>query len=158
MERALQTAELLRGSLNSAALELEPCLQVLLQMADSSITYRSRYPTVLRPDLVLQLLLADESNPRSVGFQLATLLHQINRLQEREEGSQNSTERELAMKVLSLVRTAEMPAISRRGTDGNFGELDELVGELRSSLWDLSDALTARYFSNLTACRLTSSS
>ena len=88
MERALQTSELLRCSLGSAAAELEPCLQVLLQIADSSITYRSRYPTVLQTELVLQLLLADESNPRSVGFQLASLLHQINRLQENEEGSQ----------------------------------------------------------------------
>ena len=39
MERALQTCELLHRSLESAADVLEPCLQVLLQIADSSITY-----------------------------------------------------------------------------------------------------------------------
>src|SRR5205823_4332994 len=66
MERALQTAELLRSSLHGAAAELEPCLQVLLQIADSSITYRRRYSTLLSVDLALQLLFADESNPRSV--------------------------------------------------------------------------------------------
>ena len=110
--------ELLRCSLGSAAAELEPCLQVLLQIADSSITYRSRYPTVLQTDLVLQLLMADESNPRSVGFQLASLLHQINRLQEKEEANQNSTERELALKALNPVRSSQMADLSRRGDDG----------------------------------------
>src|SRR5262245_48734082 len=105
IERALQTAELLRCTLGSAAVQLGPCLRVLLQIADSSITYRSRYPTVLQTDLVLELLIADESNPRSVGFQLATLLHQINRLQEKEEGKQNSIERNLALKAVNSVRS-----------------------------------------------------
>src|SRR5688572_26559099 len=38
MERALQAIEMLHSSLDSAA-EIEPCLQVLLQIGDSSITY-----------------------------------------------------------------------------------------------------------------------
>ena len=117
--------ELLRGSLTSAADELEPCLQVLLQIADSSITYRTRYPTVLQTDLVLQLLIADESNPRSVAFQLATLLHQINRLQENEEWGQNSAEREMAVYVLNSVRSGSMADLATRVRD----VLDGLAGE-----------------------------
>jgi uncharacterized circularly permuted ATP-grasp superfamily protein/uncharacterized alpha-E superfamily protein len=158
MERALQTVELLRCSLGSAAAELEPCLQVLLQIGDSSITYRTRYPTVLRTDLVLQLLLADESNPRSVGFQLATLLHQINRLQQDEPGGENSIERNLALNAVNSVRSSSMTNLARRDAEGMFNELEELADQLKTTLWQLSDALTARYFSNLTACRLTSSS
>jgi uncharacterized alpha-E superfamily protein len=158
MERALQTTELLRCSLSGAPAELEPCLQVLLQIADSSITYRSRYPTVLQADLVLQLLLADESNPRSVGFQLATLLHQIHRLHENEDDLQNSTERQMAVNALETVRSNRMADLSRRETDGNFKSLDEVAAQLNTTLWDLSDALTARYFANLTACPLTASS
>src|SRR5262249_39970117 len=158
LERALQTAELLRSSLGSAATEVEPCLQVLLQIADSSITYRTRYPAVLRMDLVLQLLLVDESNPRSVGFQMATLLHQINRLQEQDDSNQDSMERSLAAKVLNAVRSSKVTDLARRDGQGNFAALEMLVEELKSTLWELSDALTARYFSNLNACVLTSSS
>ncbi len=157
MERALQTAELLRSSLGNAAAELEPCLQVLLQIADSSITYRRRYPTVLRTDLVLELLIVDESNPRSVGFQLASLLHQVKRLQEREPGSEDSNERHLSTKILNFMRSCPTSEISRRDAEGNFGALEELVGYLKMTLWELSDSLTARYFSNLTACRFTTS-
>jgi uncharacterized alpha-E superfamily protein len=157
MERALQTAELLRCSLGSAASELEPCLQILLQIADSSITYRSRYATVLQTELVLQLLLADESNPRSVGFQLAALLHQISRLQESEEANQTSTERELALKALTLIRSSDMADLSRRGDDGTLFALDELDAEVKTKLWELSDALSARYLTNIAACRFMTS-
>jgi uncharacterized circularly permuted ATP-grasp superfamily protein/uncharacterized alpha-E superfamily protein len=155
MERALQTTELLLSCLNSAAVELEPCLQVLLQIEDSSITYRSRYPTGLQTDLVLDLLIADESNPRSVGFQLATLLHQIIRLQENEEGNQDSTEHGLALKAVNSVRSSVMAELSRRDAEGNFPALEELVDQLKMTLWEISDALTGRYFSNLTASRFT---
>lgn len=157
MERALQTSELLRGSLDSAASDLEPCLQVLLQIADSSITYRRRYPTVVQTDLVLELLIADDSNPRSVAFQLATLQHQIARLQEKEGPSKGSAELELITKAIQSIKSATMEDVSHRGSSEMFDNLDRLVGSLKANLWALSDALTARYFSNLTACRFTSS-
>ena len=114
MERALHTSELLRSGLGSAADDIEPCLQVLLQIADSTITYRRRYPTTLQTDLVLQLLLVDESNPRSVGFALAALLHQIRRLQQREEDAEHSTEHDLVLKALNAVRSASPIDISQR--------------------------------------------
>ncbi len=158
MERALHTSELLRCGLGSAADDIEPCLQVLLQIADSTITYRRRYPTTLQTDLVLQLLLVDESNPRSVGFPLAALLHQIRRLQEREEDAEHSTEHDLVLKALNAVRSASPIDISQRDSSGNFSALEELLRDVKTTLWELSDALTARYFSNLTACRFTASS
>ena len=158
MERALQTAELLRCSLGSAAAELEPCLQVLLQIADSSITYRTRYPTVLQTDLVLQLFMADESNPRSVGFQLATLLHQINRLQENEEADHDSTDVPPGVEGRDHDSSSSMADLSTARREGNFQCAGELVDQLKTTLWELSDAFTARYFSNLTAARLTASS
>jgi uncharacterized circularly permuted ATP-grasp superfamily protein/uncharacterized alpha-E superfamily protein len=158
IERALQSCELLRSSLDSAAAELEACLQVLLQIADSSITYRRRYPTVVTTDLVLHLLVSDESNPRSVGFQLATLLHQIQRLQEREPGTENSRERNIAFRALHAVRTSDMTQLSERAPDGSFIKLEQLLTDIKTALWTLSDTLTSQYFTNLTACRFTASS
>ena len=158
IERAIQTSELLRCSLGSAAAELEACLQVLLQVADSSITYRRRYPTVLNPALVLELLIKDESNPRSVAFQLAALLHQLARLQENERAGTASAEAKLATKALDSIRSSRMAEISRRDASGTFNALEELVNDLKTTLWALSDELTAQYFTNLTACTFTASS
>ncbi|HLH30368.1 MAG TPA: circularly permuted type 2 ATP-grasp protein, partial [Terriglobia bacterium] len=157
MERALQTSELLRSSLESAAADMEPCLQVLLQIADSSITYRRLYPVAVETEFVLDLLIADESNPRSLAFQLASLQHQVIRLQETEKGPEDSRELHMVMDALESVRSANMASISKREPDGTLPVLDELVGNTKKTIWGLSDSLTAHYFSNLTACRFTAS-
>ena len=77
LERALQMAELLRTALGFATHADAGRLEALLEIADSSITYRSRYLTSLQTDLVLDLLLADEANPRSMAFQLARLREHV---------------------------------------------------------------------------------
>jgi uncharacterized circularly permuted ATP-grasp superfamily protein/uncharacterized alpha-E superfamily protein len=58
-------------------------LNWLLELTDSSITYRSRYMT--RPEWlpVLDLLICDESNPRSVAFQLRGMRDYLERLEEQ---------------------------------------------------------------------------
>jgi uncharacterized alpha-E superfamily protein len=157
LERALQSAELLRSSFASAPTELEPFLQVLLQIADSSITYRTRYPTVLQADLVLEVLLTDETNPRAVGFQLATLYHQINRLQELNKDSTTGPELEMTAKVLTMLREVQLSEIAQRNAAGEFEALEDLVGQLKLSLYEISDALTASYLSPVKASRLTAS-
>jgi uncharacterized alpha-E superfamily protein len=154
LERALQTMELLKAGLTAGRSGIEPYLQVMLQIADSSITYRSRYPTMLQTDMVLEVLWTDESNPRSVAFQFATLLHQINRLQELNAGGR---ERTLAEEAMASVRGIRMPEFSRRSADGRFLALERHLEEIRSKLYEISDTLTVTYLSHLTASRLTAS-
>lgn len=158
MERALQSAELLRSGLAAAPADIEPYLQILLQIADSSITYRSRYTTVLQTHFVLDLLLTDEANPRSVGFQAATLLHQIDRLQEFDGNRHNRLERPLALKIVTAVRECDTEKLSVRDKEGRLPALEELVEFVKATLYDLSDEMTAEYLSHLTASRLTASS
>ena len=154
MERALQTAELLSSALASAPSDPEPHLQVLLQMADSSITYRRRYPMVVEVESVLEVLVSDETNPRALAFQFATLLQEIDRLQEiASEGE--GRERELASRALTAVRKAKVDKLAERNPDGRYSALDELIGDLRWTLYEISDVLTASYLSHLTASRLT---
>jgi uncharacterized alpha-E superfamily protein len=155
MERALQTADLLSSSLSEAETHIEACLQVLLHIADSSITYRSRYPTAVETDLVLELLFANETNPRSIGFQAASLVHQIHRLQENEAAGRVSAERLLAEEALALVRETRTTDLARTDSAGRFTAVDDSCERLRTTLWKLSDALTARYLSHLKTSRLT---
>ena len=51
-----------------------PLLELLLEVADSSMTYRSRYYTTLQPVPVLDVLMKDSRNPRSLDFQLEHLV------------------------------------------------------------------------------------
>lgn len=73
LERALGTVVLLRAvcapGLEAAAVPWE----VLLAVADAATTYRRRYRATADAGAVLDLLVDDESNPRSLAFQLTQL-------------------------------------------------------------------------------------
>jgi uncharacterized circularly permuted ATP-grasp superfamily protein/uncharacterized alpha-E superfamily protein len=157
MERALQMADWLRVGVAQAPFENEPYLELLLQIADSSITYRTRYLTTLRTEHVLELLLADEANPRSVAFQVVTLLDHVENLPWRRSGETRPIEYEMASRIPDVIRRASMEDLATRDAQGNMGPLEELMGQLKTDLYDLSDALTARYLSHLTPSRLTTS-
>ena len=116
LERSLQLAGLLRSGLADSADDIEPYLRILLHIADSSITYRTRYLTVLRTDLVLDLLITDETNPRSLAFQLATLQDHVVKLPVHEDDGRHSLEERQVLKALAAVRLArsDRPGPRRR--------------------------------------------
>lgn len=141
LERALQRMELLHHGMAGAS---RSSLDLVLQIADSSITYRSRYLTAVRPDYVLDLLLVDETNPHSIGFQLASLVELTDRLPRPEPGT--GLEHRLALKAQNSIRMV------------NTGDivLDQMLDSLRGDLFDLSEALTGRYLSHVMPSRLSS--
>ncbi|HEY4088297.1 MAG TPA: circularly permuted type 2 ATP-grasp protein [Bryobacteraceae bacterium] len=158
LERALDTANLLNAALARTAVKDEDDmvarLQILLQIADSSITYRMRFFTEVRTEFVLNLLLADETNPRSVAFQLVQLLDQIQHLPRCQTDEGNSPEYWLVSKALALVRQAWMSDLAKRDSAGKLSALGELALHLRGSLYEFSDALTGRYLSHLSQSRI----
>ena len=156
LERALQMAELLRAGIAEVPPDAQPCLHTLLQVADSSITYRTRYLSVLRTDLVLQLLLADETNPRSIGFQLAALAYQFESVGQPDDAERGRLE-ELASKTLREIHVAPIVEIAQRDTEGRFRALESLLDQLKANLFEFSEALTAQYMTPVKPSRLTSS-
>ncbi|MCC7154367.1 MAG: circularly permuted type 2 ATP-grasp protein [Bryobacterales bacterium] len=157
IERALQMVELLRSGIAQAPADLDPYLEMLLQIADSSITYRTRYLTTLRAGLVLDLLLADEGNPRSVAFQLSRLQKHVEHLPERDETERYPLEQRLVLKALASVRLARLDDLALRESAGQLGDLERLLKQLRTDLTELSEALTAKFLSHLTPSRLSGS-
>src|SRR5262249_55694960 len=73
LERAMHMVGLLASTLVQAEPAEEAILEAVLEIADSSMTYRSRYLISLQFAPVLDLLLSDTTNPRSVAFQLVAL-------------------------------------------------------------------------------------
>jgi uncharacterized alpha-E superfamily protein len=153
LERSLQTAALLRAGLVQAPFEIEPYLETLLQIADSSITYRTRYFTALRTDNVLELLLADEGNPRSLAFQLATLVEHLTQLPSNSPTEGKPLQERLAQAMFVAVRGGSIEDLAARDEDGNLASLEDLLRGLLGNIQDLSDAITARHFSHLMTSR-----
>jgi len=156
MERSLQMLELLRVGVALAPFPDDACLEVLLQVADSSTTYRSRYLASIRTRYVLELLLADETNPRSVAFQAVALLDGVHSLPRRQAESTPPAEYALAKRLRQLLREASMDEIKRRDANGQRLALEAHLQTVRNAVTDLSDAITARYLSHSASSRLKS--
>jgi uncharacterized circularly permuted ATP-grasp superfamily protein/uncharacterized alpha-E superfamily protein len=149
LERGLQMILLLRHGLAAAPEDAEPYLEMLLEIADSTITYRTRYVTTLRADLVLDLLLIDETNPRSLAFQIAALAAHVEQLPDRDVPTgRHSLEKRLTMMALTSARLAHVEDLTTCTGEGRI-LLRRFLDELEADLLDLSQALTGKYLSHL---------
>jgi uncharacterized circularly permuted ATP-grasp superfamily protein/uncharacterized alpha-E superfamily protein len=153
LERALQVAELLRNTVTSRAEVDVGILEAVLEIADSSITYRSRYLTSLQTELVLDLLLVDEANPRSIAFQLARLRENIDQLPNSQNAIRRPPEARLSLGLLTAVQLVDIRELTRPGSAANSAELDNLLARLTSDLNKLSDTLTRAYMSHAAQSR-----
>ena len=86
LERCIYLTALLDSTLHSTDAENPSLLEALLEVVDSSITFRSRYNLLPTVAAVFDLVLLDDKNPRSVLFQIRQLLKHFERLpKERSE-------------------------------------------------------------------------
>jgi uncharacterized alpha-E superfamily protein len=109
------------------------------------MTYRSRY--LLTPQLapVLDLLLLDETNPRSVAFQLEALAAHLERLpRSAAEPSPPHTVHGL----LAELRLADLDELSRKSRLGDRPGLKALLGNVTEDLARLTPAIARTYFSH----------
>lgn len=144
IERGLQTSNLVRVMLHSGGATEHAVLEALLEVADSIMTYRSRYLARVQLAPVLDLLLTDESNPRSVAFQVACCAEHVEQLP-REAGDEDSPEMKLVATLGDLIRQVDNQALARDFIDGETESLDTLLAQLDSLLPRLSDAVSHRY-------------
>lgn len=121
-------------------------LLLLLELADSFITYRSRYRLDPMLALVLDLLLLDETNPRSLAYQLAAISGHMESLPDGKQGVSLSEDRRLILSLLTSIRLADVEAMAKEA-DG--ATLERLMLEQLQALPDLSNAVSRHYF-NLT--------
>ncbi len=148
LERAQNVAELLKGIFGRTAEQDDETGSMLfvLDLADSFITYRSRYRLAPLIPLVLDLLLVDESNPRSVAFQLTALNQQVSSLPQSHEGRGRIEEQRLALSMLSELQVADVNDLAKVGPDGRRTALVALLDKYDRGLPELSDAIGRRYF------------
>jgi len=149
LERAFQMTEILRAGLPPSERASGGALEAILEIADSTITYRSRYLTSLQTDLMLDLLLVDEANPRSIAFQLARLREHVDLLPASQNAIRRPEEARTALSLLTAVQLADVRDLAT--PDGSLREA--LLGKLASGLADLSDLLTRAYFSHAARSR-----
>jgi uncharacterized circularly permuted ATP-grasp superfamily protein/uncharacterized alpha-E superfamily protein len=125
-------------------------LEWLLELADSIITYRSRYSRL--PELlpVVDLLVFDDSNPHGVVFQASVLARYLERML-RELGEASDARMSDALKRLrafDLGRLEQMQFSEGRECMP-CADLAALLDELDAASGELSDWLAMRYFTHV---------
>jgi uncharacterized alpha-E superfamily protein len=159
LERALNTALMIERTLPGATTNDElQLLEALLDAADSAMTYRRRYRATLQVAPVVDLLVADERNPRAIVFQLAALADHVASLPRDAASARRSAEERIAFEALSEIRLVDVEAVcALAGEAGEGGQgrpvLRALLVDLVHKLQGLSDALFAAYLTPATISR-----
>ncbi len=149
MTRALNVNHLLSATLGQSQGDGNDSGRLLfvLELADSFITYRSRYRLNPMTAPVLDLLIVDEANPRSLGFQIAALANHIDALPQTGNGGGRTEVQRTALAMLNEVRLADVVRLAELDGTGKRPVLIAFVATQIAQFPILSDALTRRYFS-----------
>jgi uncharacterized circularly permuted ATP-grasp superfamily protein/uncharacterized alpha-E superfamily protein len=153
LERALQMVEMLRHGFSAKTGDESGALMAMLEIADSSLTYRSRYLTSTQPDLVRDLLLLDEANPRSVAFQLEHLRQYVEALPKRSSSARMSPEWRIVVKLLSAVELADASELMNQDREDKRNDPQALLVSLADGLRSLSETITRDYFEHTISSR-----
>ena len=146
IERAGNMGSLVKAALAVQASGLDT-LEPLLEIADSVMTYRRRYFSQPQWPPTLDLLLADETNPRSLAFQVMALDDHAANLPQGQDSSQHARHTEVLRTILGQ---ADWHTLAHAQLTAGGNELDALLAQVAAGLRGLSDSLTHQYFSHAT--------
>lgn len=151
LERGIYGSSVIKQLLASRREDAESASHLALELSDSTITYRSRYFTAIQTGPVVDLILADEANPRGIAFQIQTIITQLNELARSFERVSDRPEQAQAEMILAAIRGAKIDRLDDMQDQTARPELGELLGHLRRQFLALSDAITRAYFSHVRA-------
>ncbi|MBK7976337.1 MAG: circularly permuted type 2 ATP-grasp protein [Deltaproteobacteria bacterium] len=158
LERALTTSQLLKTGLERVRDDEAAMLRALLEVSDSTLTYRSRYRAAVQVAPVLDLLLVDETNPRSVAFQLVAMSTLVDQLPRERRTPALGPEQRVVRESASRLKLLDVEALAASSADGVRAELAGFLGDLVEQLPAISDELSMQYFSPATPSRQLASS
>jgi uncharacterized circularly permuted ATP-grasp superfamily protein/uncharacterized alpha-E superfamily protein len=147
LERAVNLSRLLSASLHAEPSPLA-MLSPLLDIADSTITYRRRYFALPQLVPVMDLLLSDGTNARSLAFQIAVLTDHVNELPRDKNAPSPTREQRHVTRVAELLNAADLDVVGQSDPNGQYEHLTELLRAMDDVLRLLSDTVTYYYFSH----------
>jgi uncharacterized circularly permuted ATP-grasp superfamily protein/uncharacterized alpha-E superfamily protein len=149
LERAIYLTRELREISRPLAPENWAYLECLLEVADSSMTYRTRYYTTLQPLAVLDVLMADETNPRSLDFQVGHLVELYQKLPRHLPEDLRAMQNALASLRGMNLQAFEYPLFTlAKPRKNGLAPLDHNLLELENLLPSWSNNLSSQYFSH----------
>ncbi|MOA12551.1 hypothetical protein D3C78_1325600 [compost metagenome] len=159
IERLQFLAESIADFVAGPAAQDQSALAWLLELGNSSITYRTRYLAAPQLIPVLDLLVLDAQNPHAVLFQLRSLQRSLASLGERFELSEEGT----GLQTLSTrlagfdLGPLEFNPLASAGSTAVLAVLAAQLLEVAAAAAQLSDHLGLRFFVHVDASQQTQS-
>ena len=151
LERALALIALMRATLalKHGDILQNQVLEAVLVSTDSLTIYQRRYRSYIQLPLVLELLLVDETHPRSVAYQLHQLSIHISALPRVKMTSQLSKEERLILKAYTDLRLCNVFELTQASEEeGIYTEFEQLLATTTDLLWRLAESIADAYFSH----------
>jgi len=147
IERAAFQCGLLRALCVSADETFQMLWEALLTVTDNLATYRRRYHSQFEAAPVLDLIMFDESTPRSIAYQFVRLQEHMAGLPKKVAPPHRSTEERLVLEGLTALRLMDLDRLLLVPEGkAEHEELEKLLSRLGFLLRALSEAMTNTYF------------
>ncbi|MEZ4658035.1 MAG: circularly permuted type 2 ATP-grasp protein [Caldilineaceae bacterium] len=152
LERAIRTIALIRAVL---AVVHEPVVEQLLLEAtlkttENIITYRRRYRANLQVRTVLDLLMHDDRNPRSLIWQLNQLQEHLSHLPRARADYKLSAEEQIILQASTQLQLANSDQLTAQHEETVVRQqLEDLMADLSFQLSELSNVLTRTFFTHV---------
>jgi uncharacterized circularly permuted ATP-grasp superfamily protein/uncharacterized alpha-E superfamily protein len=150
--RRIERAVLLLGMVESVLVPPTPraavqdLYETLLAASESLVAYRRRFRSDLELDAVGELLLGDDTNPRSVAFQVDRITEHLATLPARRELHH---QRALAERANRLVIAAGWLDQGRPAPDAAHPGIQQFVLDVRGALLELTESVVATWFAHV---------
>jgi len=158
LERAQYVVTVALDPLLQSPIDWDAAMRLALELCDSTITYRTRYLGQLQPAPVLDLVVLDDSNPRSLMFQLRAIDSHLDYLGRASGVHVPLLPSSLDDDLEAAVRQFAGDEKTWRHEGLALAMLRDVVADTEAKFEKLSEAITRAYFSHVPAAQTVGSS
>jgi uncharacterized alpha-E superfamily protein len=148
IERSIYLCAFLNHALASPDADNPSMLEAVLEVADSVITYRGRYNVLPNIATVYDLILLDDTNPRSLLFQFNQLVKHFERLPGERESALPSQGHRILIECLTSLRLLDPRGLDQWHERWQQSDTGRVIQQVLRLTPLLSDAIATSYFAH----------